>query len=76
MDRDGERLELDSRPSDAIALAVRVQAPIFVSESVMERAGVIPDEEIDMDAMTPEEEEKLEPYRDFIEGLDLGDLNE
>jgi replicative DNA helicase len=38
MDRDGERIELDSRPSDAIALAVRVQAPIFVSESVMERA--------------------------------------
>ena len=76
MDRDGERIELDSRPSDAIALAVRVQAPIFVSESVMERAGVIPDEEIDMDAMTPEEEEKLAPYRDFIDGLDLEDLGE
>ena len=76
MDRDGERLELDSRPSDAIALAVRVQAPIFVSESVMERAGVTPDEEIDLDAMTPEEEAQLAPYRDFIEGLDLGDLDE
>ena len=74
--RDGERLELDSRPSDAIALAVRVQAPIFVSESVMERAGVTPDEEIDLDAITPEEEEQLAPYRDFIEGLDLGDLGE
>jgi bifunctional DNase/RNase len=76
MDRDGERIELDSRPSDAIALAVRVQAPIFVSESVMERAGVTPDEEIDMDALTPEEEETLEPYRDFIEGLDLEDLGD
>jgi hypothetical protein len=76
MDRDGERIELDSRPSDAIALAVRVQAPIFVAESVMERAGVVPDEEIDLDALTPEEEEKLAPYRDFIEGLDLGDLGE
>jgi bifunctional DNase/RNase len=76
MDRDGERLELDSRPSDAIALAVRVQAPIFVSESVMERAAVTPDEEIDLDAMTPEEEEQLAPYRDFIEGLDLEDLGE
>lgn len=74
MDRDGERLELDSRPSDAIALAVRVQAPIFVAESVMERAGVTPDEEIDLDALTPEEEEKLAPYKDFIDGLDLGDL--
>jgi bifunctional DNase/RNase len=76
MDRDGERIELDSRPSDAIALAVRVQSPIFVAESVMERAAVTPDEEIDLDALTPEEEEKLAPYKDFIEGLDLGDLDE
>lgn len=76
MDRGGERIELDSRPSDAIALAVRVQAPIFVAESVMERAGVVPDDEINLDALTPEEEEKLAPYRDFIEGLDLGDLED
>jgi bifunctional DNase/RNase len=76
VDQDGERIELDSRPSDAIALAVRVQSPIFVSESVMERAGVVPDEEIDLDALTPEEEEKLAPYKDFIDGLDLGDLAE
>ena len=76
MDREGERIELDSRPSDAIALAVRVQAPIFVNESVMERAGVVPDEEIDMDAMTPEEQERLAPYKDFIEGLDLEDLGD
>jgi hypothetical protein len=76
MDRDGERIELDSRPSDAIALAVRVQAPIFVSESVMERAGITPEEEIDLDEVSPEEEEKLAPYRDFIEGLDLEDLGD
>ncbi len=76
LDREGERIELDSRPSDAMALAVRVQAPIFVSESVMERAGVTPDEELDMNVLTPEEEEKLAPYKDFIEGLDLGDLGE
>lgn len=76
MDRDGERIELDSRPSDAIALAVRTQSPIFVSELVMERAGVVPDEEIDLEAMTPEEEEQLAPYKDFIEGLDLAGLGE
>ncbi len=76
MDRDGKPVELDSRPSDAIALAVRANVPIFVSESVMERAGVTPDEEIDLDALTPEEEEKLAPYKDFIEGLDLDDLDE
>ena len=76
MDRDGERIELDSRPSDAIALAVRTQSPIFVSESVMERAGVVPEEEIDLEEITPEEEEQLTPYKDFIEGLDLGDLGQ
>lgn len=76
VDRDGERIEIDSRPSDAIALAVRTQAPIFVSESVMERAGFVPEDEIDLDAITPEEEEQLAPYKDFIEGLDLGGLGE
>ncbi len=76
VDKDGERLELDSRPSDAIALAVRVQSPIFVSESVMERAGIKPDEEIDLDELTEDELEQLAPYKDFIEGLDLGDLGD
>lgn len=36
LDVDGEELIVDSRPSDAIALAVRVKAPIFVTESVIE----------------------------------------
>ena len=39
MDRDGERIELDSRPSDAIALAVRVEAPIYCAEQVLEAAA-------------------------------------
>lgn len=37
--RDGERIEVDSRPSDAIALAVRVGAPIFVEEEVFDMVG-------------------------------------
>ena len=36
---DGKELEIDSRPSDAIALAVRVEAPIFCTESVLETAA-------------------------------------
>jgi bifunctional DNase/RNase len=40
MDIDGRYTEVDSRPSDALALAVRFGAPIYVEESVMERAGV------------------------------------
>jgi bifunctional DNase/RNase len=37
--------EIDARPSDAIALAVRTYAPIFVNESVMEAAAFVPSEE-------------------------------
>ena len=43
----GKDFSIDSRPSDAIALAMRFSAPIFVEESVMEEAGIIlPDEEL------------------------------
>jgi uncharacterized protein len=45
--------EVDARPSDAIALAVRTQSPIYVSETVMETAAFFPTEE-------NEKEEKLE----------------
>ena len=48
--------EIDARPSDAIALAVRAQAPIFVAESVMEVAAFVPSEE----GETEEEDEKEE----------------
>ena len=40
IDCGGKYLEVDSRPSDAIALAVRVEAPIYVEEEVMSKAGV------------------------------------
>jgi len=39
LERDGARMEMDSRPSDAIALALRVPAPIYVAEKVMDEAG-------------------------------------
>lgn len=41
LDRDGEEMTLDSRPSDAIALALRCSAPIFVAETVMDEAGKV-----------------------------------
>jgi hypothetical protein len=40
MDMEGRHIEVDSRPSDAIALAVRINVPIFVDEAVLERAVV------------------------------------
>lgn len=43
-DRNGETLELDSRPSDAIAVAIRFSAPIFVDPSIMDAAGIVTEE--------------------------------
>ena len=59
---DGDEGQLDSRPSDAVALAVRVDAPIYVSPSVMEEAG-IPTEEEGAAALAPAElaEEEEQP---------------
>ena len=39
LEADGRAMEIDSRPSDAIALALRVKAPIFVAEKVLDSAG-------------------------------------
>ena len=52
--------EIDSRPSDAIALAVRTQSPIYVSESVMQIAAFVPSEETEKEASFRNESEKVE----------------
>lgn len=70
------RLNLvDSRPSDAIALAVRIEVPIYAEEGVMEKAGIVPSPDIreDMKRATGED---LDVFRDFVDGLDLDDLEE
>lgn len=76
IDMNGDKVEVDSRPSDAIALAVRVKAPIFVDESVMNRAGIVPEEGISEAAeeQAPVSEEDLSAFRDFVESLDLDDF--
>ncbi|MDP2919105.1 MAG: bifunctional nuclease family protein [Dehalococcoidia bacterium] len=53
---DSSQMEIDSRPSDAIALAVRVQAPIYVEETVLDRAGIWLDKE--SGKLLPEETEE------------------
>lgn len=45
LNTEGEQTEIDSRPSDALALAVRVEAPIYADESVLDRAGILLDKE-------------------------------
>lgn len=61
--------EVDSRPSDALALAVRTGVRIYAAEDVLERAGVEADQEGDDEA--PPDEERLSVFRDFVNSLDM-----
>ncbi len=71
MDINGRHTEIDSRPSDAMALAVRCGVPIYVAEEVMEQASIVVSPELE--PVSPEEEEELSAFRDFVNSLDLGD---
>lgn len=73
MEVNGQRKEIDSRPSDAVALAVRVGVPIFVDEDVMERAGIVPEEDLTRAEVGKEE---LSAFREFVNTLDLEGLDE
>jgi uncharacterized protein len=86
--QEGREVEIDSRPSDAIALAVRAQVSILVDESVMEKAGVMlsSDDDAegdqgdslaapDLERAEPVDEERLSVFRDFINTLDLDDFD-
>jgi len=70
----GKTVEIDTRPSDALALAVRVNATVYVAEKVMELASVIPDEELEGEEA--ESDERLSVFKDFVDSLDLGGLDE
>jgi len=74
VEQNGELRLIDSRPSDAIALAVRVSVPIFAEESVIENAGIVTSPEIRTNMASAEDE--LDVFRDFVDSLDLDDLGE
>jgi bifunctional DNase/RNase len=66
----GGARRVDTRPSDAIALAVRLDVPVFVSEAVLDEAGTLPAEE---DAEILDEEaidEVIDEFRSFLDGVD------
>lgn len=65
MERNGEETDIDIRPSDAIAIAVRVGVPLYVDEAVMEEAGVVPERDISEEG----EDEDLDVFRDFLSSL-------
>ncbi|MDD2472174.1 MAG: bifunctional nuclease family protein [Dehalococcoidales bacterium] len=56
----GRQYEIDSRPSDALALAIRVDAPIFVDESVLDKAGISLDRDKETDDLILDSTEGLE----------------
>ncbi len=76
----GKQMEIDSRPSDAIALAVRAKAPIFVAETVMDKASIEPDEDVESEAPVGSDDEveegRLSAFSDFVNSLDLDDLDD
>ncbi len=85
---DGEQIEIDSRPSDALALAVRAEAPIYVEEAVLDKAGILLDEETGKPIIeeteeaggknkevSEEEMKKMSAFYDFINTLDLDDFD-
>ena len=73
---EGEELEIDARPSDAIALAVRCSSTIWVAEHVMERAAIVAEADVrgDESEFAGGGEEDLDAFRDFVEGLNLEGL--
>lgn len=78
----GEVLNIDARPSDALALAVRTHVPIFVARKVFETAGITPEEDVrtqdikdtavqsQKTDIPPVEDERLSIFEEFIEKLD------
>ncbi len=59
---DGNEVSIDSRPSDAIALALRVDAPIYVAKKVLDEARTI-------DLSKPELEDDIEKWKEWLEDL-------
>ena len=86
---DGEQMEVDSRPSDALALAVRAEVPIFAEDVVLDKAGILLDKETGKPLASPDgtagkeadtkvsdsEMKKMSAFYDFINTLDLEDFD-
>ncbi len=64
---DGHEIEIDARPSDSMALAVRAKVPIYVDERVMDEVGILPERDLG-------EREGESAFDEFLSGLDLDDL--
>ena len=85
---DGGQMEVDSRPSDALALAVRAGVPIYAEEAVLDKAGIVLDKEAgkaitqgkELEAakggkVSEDELRGMSAFGDFIKTLDLDDFD-
>ena len=87
---DGGQLEVDSRPSDALALAVRAEVPIYAEETVLDKASILLDKETGKPIreergeegaggkgkkVSEDEMRKMSAFYDFINTLDLDDFD-
>jgi bifunctional DNase/RNase len=74
---DRRSVDVDARPSDAIALAVRFECPVYVATDVMDRAGIVPSPEEETETAPedrgaePIDEDRLAVFRNLINSLDL-----
>jgi len=79
VETDNRLINIDSRPSDALALAVRLRIPIYVAKDVMDAAGAVPESDLQnqeapvqpLAPSEPDTEERLSVFEDFLENLTL-----
>ena len=86
LDINGDTVNVDARPSDALALAVRAHVPILVAQDIMEKAGIVPEETIETpggesNPVENEEQEEIKTERlsifeDFLENLGMDNEDE
>lgn len=83
MEVDGREISIDSRPSDALNLAIRMNVPILVAQEVMVSAGIVPEEDEIREGETADEgtspkdtEARLSVFEDFLDQLELDDQDD
>lgn len=89
VEMDGQMYDIDARPSDSIALAVRAHVPILVSSDILNEAGIKPEEDIQalvlnnphgsvnsetVDEEAAEVNKRLSVFENFLQNINLGDL--
>ncbi len=74
--QDGKEIEIDSRTSDAVALAVRFKCPIFTYEFILDQAGVELDDSMLEESETEEKETEIKELKESETGPSLSELQD